>query len=236
MPKTSTDIPHIAFTHHRIAIPADAGSDLPVTKEVFAQLIPMSDISHLPPWEQQRCLALAYLEFSEGKPDAAWSRYRAQSLHLLEAVRSQGLDDLEVNAALARLYWEQGRLTEAVSLAESVIRTRSNSGSVTNALLVLGDSYRQLNQPLLARDALVRLVALRRQSEYWMMLANCLRGLGEVEVRDAIQACQNAIEIQPERGDAHLMLAELYATIGNAQAAAQHRGIMEKLDRLAPRP
>jgi Tfp pilus assembly protein PilF len=69
-----------------------------------------------------------------------------------------------------------------------------------------------------------------------MMLANCLRGLGEVEVRDAIQACQNTIEIQPERGDAHLMLAELYATIGNAQAAAQHRGIMEKLDRLAPRP
>jgi len=228
MPKTATDIPHFAFTHHRITLPSPIGGNVATSGLASGRLIATADISHLPAWEQDRCLALAYLEFSEGKSGDSRSRYRAQSLHLLEAIHSQGVDDVDVNAALARLYWEQGRLEEAILMAQDVTRIRSESRSLANALLVLGDSYMQLNQPLLARDALLRLVALRRQSEDWILLTDCQRALGEVQ--DAIQACRKAIEIQPGRSDAHLILAELYALVDNAEAASRHRGIAKELE------
>ncbi len=234
MPKSETDIPHFAFTHHRIAIPSDAAIDTAAADAGFARLIPASDISHLPTWEQQRCLALAYLEFSEDKPQADWSRYRAQSLHLLETLNRRGIDDIEVNAALARLDWVQGRLQEAVPLAQRAAGAQSDSGSVANALLVLADSYLRLNQPAPARDALVRLVSLRRQAESWLMLASCLRSLGEPQ--EAIRACQKAIEIQPGRVDARLMLADLYAAIGDTDEAARCRDGAKTLERLMPPP
>src|SRR5262249_24330641 len=58
MPRGDTDIPHVAFTNHRIVREAprrtaEGAGRLP-------ELVPTDDLSHLPPLDRQRNLGLAY--------------------------------------------------------------------------------------------------------------------------------------------------------------------------------
>ncbi len=61
MPRGDTEIPHIAFTHHRIG--RHAAAPLTAT-EPGATLVPLDNVAHLPAVDQQRNLGLANLEVS----------------------------------------------------------------------------------------------------------------------------------------------------------------------------
>jgi len=221
MPQRPTDIPHFAFTHHRI------GRHEPESHEHAAEggagrLVPLYDIAHVPPIERSRSLGLAYLEAAEKQTGrAAFEAYRTRALQLLQGVRDDGLRDSDSEAALARLYWEQNDLDRAISFASGVLELDTSSGAATNALFVLGDSYLQLQQPEQALPALQRLVQARRFSEDWVLLGLCWRATGRLD--RAIAALQQAAEISPARVEVHELLAQFCQAAGDQQSAQRHQ-------------
>ena len=62
MPQSPTEIPHFAFTHHRIGL---HDVDQPPVDKGIESLVPLVDLSHLPKIEQDRLLGLAYLQLSD---------------------------------------------------------------------------------------------------------------------------------------------------------------------------
>src|SRR5690606_15209753 len=104
MPTAPTDIPHFAFTHHRIAIHEEV--ETPGPRSVPQRLVPLADIGHLSQLDQDRCLGLAYVQVSD-MPEHVHhgEHYRGEALRILAGVRRRGMRDSTVEAALARLYW-----------------------------------------------------------------------------------------------------------------------------------
>ena len=228
MPQSPTDIPHFAFTHHRIGLHEPVGNGPALGSSEVSHLVPVYDLSHLPKMDRLRGLGLAYLELSEKQASpAAFEAYRLRAIRLLESVRQDGLRDGDVDAALARLYWERQDLAQAIDLADEALREQVSSRARANALFVLGDSHLQLNQPLRALPAFETLAQMRRQSEVWVLLGVCHQANGQAE--QAISAFERAVEISPARTDVHQMLAGLYQAVGKAEAAERHRRIASRL-------
>ena len=221
MPQTPTDIPHFAFTHHRIDIHDTPENAAGVEPLPAASLIPLEDITHLPQIEQDRSHGLAYLEWSDRQAsDAAHSRYRARSVRLLESVRKRGLRDGMTDAALARIYWEQGDLNRAIELANLALSGDGPTGASSNALLILGNSYLRMNDQQRAVVALERLVKERRHAEDWVLLGVCQQEMGHLQI--AIASLQNAARIDPSRIDIQQMLADLYRLSSDESRAQKH--------------
>ncbi len=68
MPRGDTDIPHIAFTHHRIGRHA---APPPAVAGRVPELVPIDEAPHLTPLDQQRNLGLAYMEVAQSRLRAA---------------------------------------------------------------------------------------------------------------------------------------------------------------------
>jgi hypothetical protein len=228
MPQSPTDIPHFAFTHHRIAVhKPDASSDDQVLDQI-GRLVPMLDLDHLPEIERKRCLGLAYFEFSDKqKNEATHTEYRKRAIELLETVSKAGLHDRDVESTLARVYWEQGDLTRAIKFATAALKSEGTSGATANAMFILSDSYVLTNHPHEAIPLLKKLVAQRRQSEDWFLLALCRRSAGEIT--KAIAALEQAAKITPSRVDVRQMLIRLYSRSGKSEQAAIHQRIVNAL-------
>jgi predicted CXXCH cytochrome family protein len=229
MPHGDTDIPHIAFTQHRIGIHGkeSANSRNPST----GVLVPIYSESHLPQVERDRNLGLAYLELSDKQRTAEhYQHYRVLAESLLNSSAKRKLRDGDVESARARLFWERGDNVVAVRLAENTLSFEGSSGANTNALLVLGDAQRQLGMPLEAIQALKALVRLRRNAEDWFLLGLCHRESGRVG--DAISSLEMAVQIDPSRQDIRQLLTSFLSDISNAAKAGEHHDIFRLLNEL----
>jgi len=218
MPRTSTDIPHLAFTHHRIAIhddPPDA-----VRPENRAKLVPLQTRKAQSRIDDDRDLGLASLEWSEKQDDdRAYQQHRSTARRLLESVSQRGLQDAEVDAGLARLYWET-ETPQASDFARATLKFASlPAGARTNALFVLGDLQFRDRDFTAARDSLRQLVRHRRHTHDWMLLGLCYRELRQSE--QAIEALQTAVSISPTRADLRKMLIGALIAAGRREQALQ---------------
>lgn len=140
MPQVSTDIPHIAFTHHRIGVHGrnKASGVLDVRQ---ADLVPFGTTSGLSPLELRRCHALACAEYSAraASPELS-AEFRGRALRELQELTIEAPQDGEVAAALARISWEVGDLEAAKVAAQRALRsTNLSSGGRVNSLFVAGD-------------------------------------------------------------------------------------------------
>ncbi len=234
MPQSPTDIPHFAFTHHRVgrhelnASPAEPPAEPATAQGVIGRLVPIHDLSHLPPLEQQRCLGLANLEVSDKqRSPAAHNTYRERAVRLLTGVHQAGLRDRDVEASLARIYWERNDLQRALVLAAGALEAPGTSGARANALFLLADSHLAIGQPGQALPYLQQLVTTRRQSEDWVLLGVCQRSLGRTD--QAAASFARAAEISPLRPDVRQMLADLLQLGGDRSAADEQRQIASLL-------
>ncbi|HEV7224246.1 MAG TPA: multiheme c-type cytochrome [Pirellulales bacterium] len=236
MPQTPTEIPHIAFTHHRIGIhgagPQAAADNEVQAEQGIGELVPLSDLSHLPEIERDRCLGLAYLEYSyRHKQPAAQDHYRDRAVQLLESVRGRGLRDAFVDAGLARVYWTEAP-SRAVQLALAALEDDPLPPSErVNALFVLGVIGYNSRQWPHAKRALEELVRLRRHPVDWTLLGLCQEALGDDP--GAIQSLRRAAEINRYQRDVHEVLARLYARQGQTQLADHHRQLSQLLQQRA---
>jgi hypothetical protein len=240
MPKSPTDIPHIAFTHHRIGIyqaapeaTADGGQiamvDADETHEQgFSELSPLSDLSHLPEIDRDRCLGLAYLDISERRKGQAAAHYRRRATELLESVRSRGLRDAGVDAGLARLHLTS-QPQRAVEMALAALNDEPlPTTERIHALSVLGIAGFNARQWQPASQALTQLVRWRRRPMDWLLLGLCQAAQGDET--GAIQSLERAAEINPYQRDVREQLAALYERQGQAELAERQRQLTRLLE------
>ncbi|MGE5194757.1 MAG: cytochrome c3 family protein [Deltaproteobacteria bacterium] len=230
MPQVATDIPHIAFTHHRIGV----HSKEPWTRPSVGPgaVVAFDDGPHLPQIDRDRNLGLAWLEVSEKQPVAAVREaYRARAVSLLEGVRGRGLNDPEVTAALARIAWEHDPRS-ALRLAREALQSQVLSPrSRVNSLFVAGDAALRVNQTEAAVAAFEELVGMRRHSEDWLLLGLCRQRSGDLQ--GTRRDLERAAAIAPFRPEIREALAAVHEQLGNSREAASQRALAERLSKSA---
>jgi hypothetical protein len=226
MPTTDTDIPHFAFTHHRIAIHSRRATSEP--RDTIGTLVPLCETAHLSDVERDRCLGLAYLEVSEKQQnDEIYGAYRRRAHDLLESVHDRGIIDADVEATLARLYWEQDSARAADFAHSALLAIPSRAKARVNALFILADLAIKAGDYSLAISRLRELVGLRRHSQDWFLLGMSLQRKGQTQ--GALDAYEHAITISPLRVDVRRAAFELYQISGHAGPAAKQLKAIEQL-------
>lgn len=230
MPQSETDIPHIAFTHHRIGIhtglaaPPAAGGEPP-------HLVAFQDVSALDPLLVQRLTGLAYLELATRQNSEQKFAYCfGEASRRLDAVREQGMTDGDIEAGLAQLLMntDPGR---AESFAETALRRGSlRAESRVNALLVRALTSQRFGNLNAAVSSFEELQAVRRFGADCFLLGSCLQG---VDPERALSEARKAAEIQPLRADVSGLVAVLLEQSGRSGEAQQQQRVTRLLEQHA---
>jgi hypothetical protein len=217
MPRGNTDIPHIAFTHHRIGRHTEDAS-LPPTE--VPELVPTDDVSHVPAIDRQRNLGLAYLQaVREGRYPEYANVFRARGRSMLEGVYTAGLGDAETLAALAFANWGEDVGRSAAYAKEALEHSDATSETRAAALVMLAGAEMQDSKFASARGRLEELVQMRRFAEDWRLLGLCYRSLDGP--KKAVPALEHALTIRPFRAAIHQALAGVYREDGDNQRAEE---------------
>jgi predicted CXXCH cytochrome family protein len=221
MPQTLTDIPHVAFTHHRVGIHDAADTIHSATPPDSVPLRSVLDLSSFNEREQNRARGLAYLEIAmnEEVPSRRLQCER-QGFALLSTVRASGGVDGTVDAWLARLRSEQG-MPDASRYAQSSLADPELTGQdLCNALFVTAESQFQKKRYGDATRSLEQLNTLRRNSMQWLRMAQCQDEAGNAAAVE--QALLQAVRINPRLTKIHQQLAAFYRQRGNGARAKYH--------------
>jgi hypothetical protein len=220
MPRSDTDIPHIAFTHHRVGRhgprpPTPAANRVP-------DLVAVADESRLSPIDRERNLGLAYAEVAGNSEYARYApAFRERARERLEAVHAAGLRDGPVAVALAVIYWEAGDVLRAAAFAREAVESKDvPPESRAMALVVLANCERERNDHDGAIALLKEATRLRRFADDWRMI-----GVNHLDLNrpaDALPAFERALAIRPYRHTTHLGLAEAYRRLGDSPRANAH--------------
>lgn len=220
MPTSPTEIPHLAFTHHRIGV---HGKDPPPARPAAPPALrPLHDLSRFGEVDRTRSLGLGYLEAANrAKDDAARDQYQRRALALMTEAREAGLCDPALDANLARLRSELG-LDRVGALAEGALaRPGLVAQDRCTALFLLAEDLKARGRPADAIPHLRRLTQLRRHSHDWLLLADCEQAAGnDAAVEEALLA---AVRINPRLPRIHQHLADRYQGRGDAAKAEWHR-------------
>jgi hypothetical protein len=233
MPRGDTEMPHIAFTNHRIVRrptprPADLGPGralLPADSSARApELVPGDDVPGLAPLEQRRNLGLAY--FAVGR-NPVYVRYgfagtfRERARDLLEGVDGAGLHDPEAAAALAELYWEKDRDVASAYARQALQATDISAEARVSSLLILAGAEMKDRQFDSASRRLEEVVRLQRAASDWYFLGLCY--LEQDQPSRALPALRQSLAIRPDRSAVHARLADAYRRLGDVQRSDEHR-------------
>jgi hypothetical protein len=221
MPTAPTEIPHLAFTHHRIGIHRKQASDREPTQE-GTELRPFLDLSRLNPIDQMRSLGLAYVEAANQEKDVQRrDHFREKALELMTRVPSARLRDPTLDATMARLRFDMRLLDDVLPFAQRAMEhPNCNGQDRCSALFLYADAHARQRRPAPAITALRELIKLRRHPIDYLLLADCERMAGnEAAVEEVLSA---AVRIDPRLWKIHRYLADLYRQKGDAAKAAFH--------------
>jgi predicted CXXCH cytochrome family protein len=228
MPRTKTDVPHVAFTHHRIGIHSDDRGETSTQPGRLAALVPVDDVSRLSAIDRDRNLALAYASVWQWEADVeAAAAYRNLARRLLRDVRSRGLRDGEATATLAWLEREADPAGALGLVREALEDPHLPPVVRANCLFLVGEVSLAAGRLEQAVPVLEELTTLRWQSQDWLLLAACrLKGS---DLAGSLRALEQAAAISPFRPDVRYALARVHESLGNADAAHRERTIADRL-------
>jgi len=232
MPQVPTDLPHFAFTHHRIGI--GHAKQYEESHGDGRRLVPLSDDSRLPQVERDRCLGLAYLELAGLSEPQAARGYVERGYTLLRKVYAAGVRDSDMLAAMARMHWERDSDLCLPFARQTLDANDCTPQARVNALLILGERNLRLGRYDESEQALTKLVRCRRHPADWQLLGTCR--LKRNDVNGAIAAFQKAVAIRPDDPAFHELLAGACAQAGRSADAKRHRERARQLARLGRRP
>jgi len=231
MPATTTDLPHLAFTHHRIGLHSDADlAPKPALPVAAGELIPIHDLSDLTGAERDFSLGLALLDLEEHHPgDPGVAQWRRRAFDSLNAAYQAGLRDPWLDVLLAEFALQTGnldstRLLTVQSLAdedEVSVKVRER------AVLTLANHGLTTQQWRRAEHYLERLTRLRAVASDWGFLAQTHQQQGNLAA--AIAALEHAATIDPAPGSVHRILAILHRAGGNSARSIWHAQLAERL-------
>jgi predicted CXXCH cytochrome family protein len=229
MPRSATDIPHLAFTHHRVGIhnrppPGNEAGPAPEVGEPAGdapELQPCLPLPALSEVDRKLALGQAYRTLSiHGKPSVHTPVYERRALDLLAAVRDAGLQDPDLEGALAQLRFDSG-VGDPLIHAERALAFPNLSGqSRCDALFVKALMVAEDGKHAEAIGLLRELTHVRREVFDWLYLSNNLHAVGDD--RGRLEALAAAIRINPRQWDVHRFLAKHYRELGDAERAAWH--------------
>ncbi|MEX2175351.1 MAG: multiheme c-type cytochrome [Pirellulaceae bacterium] len=234
MPQTPTDVPHVAFTHHRVGIHEPQSSKPKVAATGFLPLAPVLDVSLLSELDRQYAQGLANLQYyrdHQQQPGAV--RYLKEARPLVEATLAAGLVDGRLALAKAELAGAAGDLPLAehwarLTLAEAELSTTDRAA----ALRLLAAFDLQDDRLPEAKDSLEQLTALRRDPRDWLLLGVCQQRLGNAAA--AVTALERVLQIDPAPPETYELLEPLYRAQGLAERAAwcrQRAGLIRQTQR-----
>lgn len=221
MPRSDTDIPHFAFTHHRIGKHAKSPA-APLANERIAELVLFDENPHLAAIDRERNLGLACIEVSRSPPSLEYARaYRKRGREHLESVYSQGLRDAELVFALAELSWtDRDVLRTRQYLNEALEAPGLRPDVRAECLTLLANCELELRNYPAASALLEQSVKLRRSGEDWRILGVSYlhRNLPD----KALPAFQRSLSIRADRPSLHLGLSECFRRLGDAPREQDH--------------
>jgi tetratricopeptide (TPR) repeat protein len=232
MARGDTEIPHIAFTSHRIVRkpsqrPADLAPGLAIqagSSGRVPDLVPTDDDSHLPPLDRQRNLGLAYHAAFQNPAHTRLGyaeTFRERARELLEGVEAAGLHEPQTAVALAEVYWGKDR-DGAAAYARQALKAADATPEVrVAALRVLAGADMQEGEYDSARKRLEELVRRERSAEDWYFLGLC--HLRQGRPAEALPPLRQALAIRPDRFATHAALAEVCFRLGDTRRAQEHR-------------
>ncbi len=205
MPTSDTEIPHLAFTHHRIGIHSAVQTAEPVRRGT-SELAALADLSAYQLVDRQRMLGLAYIQTAKEEPDAVRRNlFESRAFQQLSEAWQAGLRDVDVAATLG---WQSGRLghdpTEfiqySMSHPEVAGMARVNSLLVSAAWLGGRGEYAQ------AIAAVREVTTLRRVASDWKLLgileqraANPSAAQAALDTAAEIEGLRPAAQLQAKR-------------------------------------
>lgn len=222
MPQVPTDIPHIAFTHHRIGKHNSTDAPAPASNTTSVELEPFFDVTSLSEADRDRSLALACVEFAYRAETPELSQhFRTEARQRLTQLIRDKPNDGDLASALARMAWEESDLKTAKSLAERACRdTTMSISSRMNALFIAGDCNVQDRKFDAAIRSLSELTQKRFHSEDWVLLG--LAQFQSGKEKEGLASVEKALIIQPFRPELHETLARMYAAAGNVEKSRLH--------------
>lgn len=225
MPSSQTEVPHVAFTHHRIAVHP---LQVPTEPNTETKLIPMQDLDNLSQARRRRSLGIGYskaaLRAEEGmilaqqESERLWQT--AQSY--LQPFSEQENNDAALEVALAELAFHNREFETALRHTERALsKERMLTDERAAALRIRGEIYFQRREYQLARNAFQELTRIRRTTRDWFYLGMTENNLGNEEA--AIAALQQALDVDPTEPATHLTLAAIYRARGDEKSANFHQ-------------
>ncbi|MBI2803400.1 MAG: hypothetical protein HYX68_00270 [Planctomycetes bacterium] len=218
MPRGDTEIPHIAFTHHRIG---KHDAQPPRLAKKPRVLKAMDENPRLSKADKQRNLGLAYLELVRDPVHAEFGlHYRASALRYLESAHAAGLRDAGTCQGLAEIFWHDDP-ERAGEFARQALAAKSLSPNLRAlALLIAADVDFRKGDFDAAIPRLQELTRLRRFAEDWRLL-----GVSYLEQKKpalALKTLEQALAIRPYRATTHLALAEVFRRLSDPSRALEH--------------
>jgi tetratricopeptide (TPR) repeat protein len=225
MPRVDTEIPHIAFRHHRIAVhrPGPSGESDHSESDLDArgELTTIQDLSRFSQAERDRMLGLAYYRLHFQR---TWlhEQFLLRADRLLESAASEISGDAALVAARAEIAWETGRVPAAGRWADQVLAADNVEAATRDvALNVKVQLLMQRGDLERAIPLLEELTTSRRNPLDWALLGHCHSLTGGLP--EAIAAFEQVLRIAPGQGAIHKALVPLYERAGKPGKARKHR-------------
>lgn len=198
MPKSATEVPHLAFTHHHIGI-HPLQSKLAETQD-SAPLIPLSDLSGLTAADRSRSLGLARLQMFLGQGEERQRSAAGQALgqQIEEWLQSLSPQEIDVEIEFARFAFNFARGDRwGAELSASRTLVHPDLRSEEEAFVLERLGMHELNQKQFAdaRGRFGKLARLRCNGQDWYYLGICEDKCGRSEA--ALQALEKARELEP---------------------------------------
>jgi Doubled CXXCH motif (Paired_CXXCH_1)/Cytochrome c554 and c-prime len=235
MPSASTEIPHVAFTHHRIGIHTPDASQPPEELASSASGGLQKLVALQPDLESSvdddRCRGLAWVELYLSDPAASTPETLPKAQQLLQRAWDGGARDAAVAAGLTRIAAELGWDAEIDYWGERVLELdASPSEERMAALASLGDVRFRRGKYEEALVCFTELTQQRRDTRFWFYRGLCEQNLGQTEA--ALESLKQALACNPGFEGSHAVLAALYDVLGDDELKAEHQRMVELLSRL----
>ena len=229
MPRGDTDIPHIAFTHHRIG---HHGRKLEMSQRRAPELVPIERNLHLSEADRQRNLGLAYLEAAGNASYAEQygAQFQEKGLKLLQNLYAAGLRDPESMRHLmngedaSRLRGPSQYALEIVSVKVAPANARAS------ALMSLARTEFQNGDYAAAGDRLVEHNKIFNTPDSLRLLGFCY--LQQNRAEESLLPLRKSLTLRPFRPATHESLDTAYQLLGNKAKSAEHSRKSQLLTRL----
>ncbi|MGB1925526.1 MAG: cytochrome c3 family protein [Rubripirellula sp.] len=205
MPKKGSEVPHTAFSHHRIGVHTEKGK----ASEVIAGLTPVLNTSNLPQSVLDRCEALAKFQVMQEDPsESDFKDYGMDAARALIQLKNAGKDDADSNTILALLARSQQQPSIATDLAEEVLRKeRTPSRAKIEAIRLLAQLAYQRRDYRKATQYYQQLTSYAQEPVDYFYLGISHQNAGNSEA--AIQSLKRTVELAPNYVDAHRLLSAI---------------------------